>query len=180
MYSERSANFCSGLRAGMAKAGIVEGWRHVCRRRGCTEKLVAPDAAVRRCPAHQAKLWPKPIVRRIRWHDLRHTTATLLLQAGVSIATVQKLMRHSDSRLTTEVYGHFAPDFLQGELSKLRLHAPEPTEALPVAVVAVGGAPEGHGEKSPSAKAKDPSDYMWLGTDSNRLPADYETAALTS
>jgi hypothetical protein len=29
-------------------------------------------------------------------------------------------------------------------------------------------------------KAKNVSDFEWLGSDSNRLPADYETAALTS
>src|SRR5262249_22847802 len=34
---------------------------------------------------------------------------------------VQRLMRHADLRLTTETYGHLAPGYLQGELSKLRL-----------------------------------------------------------
>jgi hypothetical protein len=50
-------------------------------------------------------LWPKPQVRRIRFHDLRHTTAALLLRAGVPLASVQKLLRHRDPRITVEVYG---------------------------------------------------------------------------
>ncbi len=39
-------------------------------------------------------------------HCLRHTFATLLARSGVSPATAQKLMRHSDTRLTMNVYTH--------------------------------------------------------------------------
>jgi len=60
------------LRRAMGRAGIVTGYRHVCRRQGCTHAEVAPDAAIRRCPEHNAKLWPKPQVRPIRFHDCRH------------------------------------------------------------------------------------------------------------
>ena len=52
------------------------------------------------------KLWPKALVRPIRFHDLRHTTASLLLMAGASTAAVQRILRHIDPRLTTEVYCH--------------------------------------------------------------------------
>ena len=39
-------------------------------------------------------------------HCLRHTFATLLSKAGVSIKTAQELMRHSDIRLTMQTYTH--------------------------------------------------------------------------
>jgi integrase len=74
----------SVLRRAMGRAGIATGWRHVCRRLGCGHVEEAPDEEQRRCPSCSMKLWAKPKVRPTRWHDLRHTTATLLLRAGVS------------------------------------------------------------------------------------------------
>ncbi|MFN0061336.1 MAG: hypothetical protein ACKVPX_02285 [Myxococcaceae bacterium] len=81
------------LRRAMGRAGIVQGWNHVCRKKGCTHKELHADAALRRCPSHKAKLWPKPQVRPIRFHDLRHTTASLLIQAGANPAAVQRILR---------------------------------------------------------------------------------------
>ncbi len=85
-------------------------------------------------------LWPKPVVRPIRFHDLRHTTASLLMMAGANPAAVQRILRHSDPRITTEVYGHLAPGYLRAEVNRLAFGLPAP--ALPVTVevpVAVGG-----------------------------------------
>src|SRR3954452_18219838 len=65
------------------------------------------------------KLWPKAKVRRIRFHDLRHTTASLLMMAGVNPGAVQRILRHSDSRITTETYGHLQPDYLRSEIDRL-------------------------------------------------------------
>jgi integrase-like protein len=42
----------------------------------------------------------------MRFHDLRHGFATELLRRGVDIHRVQRLMRHSDMRVTTGIYGH--------------------------------------------------------------------------
>jgi hypothetical protein len=36
-------------------------------------------------------LWPRAIPRRIRFHDLRHCAATLMLRAGVDLHRVQRL-----------------------------------------------------------------------------------------
>ena len=44
--------------------------------------------------------------RTIDVHSLRHTFATLLARNGVSPAIAQKLMRHSDIRLTMNIYTH--------------------------------------------------------------------------
>ena len=96
----------SVLRRAMGRAGVVTGYRHVCRRKGCKHAEVAPDAALRRCPEHNAKLWPKPQVRPIRFHSTRHSTASLLMMSGANPAAVQRILRHSDPRITTESYGH--------------------------------------------------------------------------
>ncbi len=42
----------------------------------------------------------------IRLHDLRHTSATLLLGYGVDIETVSHRMGHSKASITLDVYGH--------------------------------------------------------------------------
>src|SRR5438552_602956 len=60
------------LRRALAHAGIVEGWEHVCRKRGCGHSELVSDDKLRHCPRHGMKLWPKARVRRIRFHDLRH------------------------------------------------------------------------------------------------------------
>jgi integrase len=39
-------------------------------------------------------------------HSLRHTFATLLARNGVTPSVAQKLMRHSDIRLTMNTYTH--------------------------------------------------------------------------
>ncbi len=136
------------LRRALGRAGIVTGYRHVCRRKGCGHSEAAPDAAPRRCPTCTMRLWPKAQVRPVRFHDLRHTTAALLLRAGVPLASVQKLLRHRDPRITVEVYGHLTPDYLRQEVDSLNLGlraqfaSPQgaPQDRAPVAA-AVGQAP---------------------------------------
>ena len=72
------------------------------------------------------KLWSTGIVRPIRFHDTRHTTATLLLKSGVPLATVQKILRHTDPRLTAEIYGHLDMADMHAGMQKLaeKLHTP--------------------------------------------------------
>jgi len=105
------------LRRAMARAGIVTGYTHVCRARGCAHR--ANDNGLRRCPIHQAKLWPKAKVRQLRFHDLRDTRASLVMQAGANPAAVQRIFRHQDVRITTDVYGHLAPEYLRAEVDRL-------------------------------------------------------------
>jgi integrase len=118
------------LRRAMGRAGLTLGFKHVCRKKGCTYVEDAADAELRRCLTHGAKLWPKAKVRKIRFHDLRHTTASLLMMAGANPAAVQRILRHSDPRITTEIYGHLAPDYLRAEIDRLNFgvtdeqHAP--------------------------------------------------------
>lgn len=46
------------------------------------------------------------IEKNIRWHDLRHTNATLLLEGGTNIKTVQERLRHSLIQTTMDTYAH--------------------------------------------------------------------------
>ena len=44
--------------------------------------------------------------RAADFHALRHTCGTLLCKAGVPLTTAQKIMRHSDPKLTANIYNH--------------------------------------------------------------------------
>jgi integrase len=46
----------------------------------------------------------------VRFHDLRHTCATLLLRQGVNPKYVQELLGHADISLTLNIYSHVLPD----------------------------------------------------------------------
>ena len=106
------------LRRALGRAGVVEGCRHVCRRQGCGHFEAAKDQAPRRCPKDNQKLWVKPVVRPIRFHDQRHTTASLLTQAGANPASVQRMLRHSDPKVT-ERYRHLSPGYMRAEVDRL-------------------------------------------------------------
>lgn len=72
------------------------------------------------------RMWPAGIPRPMRFHDVRHTTARLLLKAGVPIQYVQRILRHANVRTTVDTYGHLANEDLRAPLELL------PTErALP-------------------------------------------------
>ena len=58
------------------------------------------------------KLCKQVGLRHIGWHVLRHTFASHLVTAGVSIKAVQELLGHSDVR-TTMRYAHLAPSALR-------------------------------------------------------------------
>ncbi|MCJ7695595.1 MAG: site-specific integrase [Anaerolineaceae bacterium] len=45
----------------------------------------------------------------IRFHDLRHTAATLMLQQGIHPKVVQEMLGHSDINLTLTTYSHILP-----------------------------------------------------------------------
>ena len=56
----------------------------------------------------------KPLLDRadlspIRWHDLRHTCATLLLGRGVHPKLVQHLLGHASITITLDRYSHWIP-----------------------------------------------------------------------
>ena len=70
------------------------------------------------------KLWPKAVHVGMRFHDLRHTFATELLRCGVDVHRVQRLMRHSDVRVTTGPYGHLIVEDLRAAVDA---HSPLPT-----------------------------------------------------
>jgi integrase len=91
-----NVNLVTVLQAALRKAQIVTGYIHKCRRQGCGYSEEAADGELRRCPKCEMKLWPVGKVIPIRFHDTRHTTASLRMMFGANPAAVQRILRHSD------------------------------------------------------------------------------------
>jgi len=58
-------------------------------------------------------------VRRISFHGLRHTSATLLLKAGVAPHVVQQRLGHKRIEMTLGIYAHALPSMQQDAAKKL-------------------------------------------------------------
>lgn len=59
------------------------------------------------------RLVEKAGVPRIRFHDLRHTHATLMLKAGVHVKVTAERLGHSQISTTMDTYGHVLPTMQQ-------------------------------------------------------------------
>ncbi len=94
------------LRRALKRAGIVTGCKHKRRRKGCGHEEAHADANPRRCPRCDFLLWPKAQVQATRFHDLRHTCASVLLMLGANLVSMQKVLGHSDPKITERRYGH--------------------------------------------------------------------------
>jgi site-specific recombinase XerD len=57
---------------------------------------------------------------RLHWHSLRHSFASWLVQGGVSLFQVGKLLGHSTTSVT-EIYAHLVPQDMHGVLGPLHL-----------------------------------------------------------
>jgi len=58
-------------------------------------------------------------VPRIRFHDLRHTCATLLLRRGIHPKVVSELLGHSTVTMTLDRYSHVLPDMQQAAMEAM-------------------------------------------------------------
>ena len=55
----------------------------------------------------------------IRFHDVRHSAATILLEMGVHPKVVQELLGHSNISTTIDIYSHVLPSMQQEAANKL-------------------------------------------------------------
>ena len=57
---------------------------------------------------------------KIRFHDLRHTFATLTLEAGVDVKTVSHMLGHTDAGFTMNTYMHVTDDMQKNAADKMK------------------------------------------------------------
>jgi hypothetical protein len=70
-------------------------------------------------------------LRRLRFHDLRHTFASLLLQQGESPVYVKEQMGHSSIQVTVDLYGHLIPGGNKQAVDRLDSTQSEVSNATP-------------------------------------------------
>lgn len=58
-------------------------------------------------------------VPRVRFHDLRHSAATILLSMGVNIKVVQEILGHSRVSMTLEICSHVLPGMQEDAAVKM-------------------------------------------------------------
>lgn len=68
---------------------------------------------------HFLPLLEKAGLERVRFHDLRHTTATLMLRRNVHPKVVQELLGHARISTTLDTYSHAIPTMQSGALRAL-------------------------------------------------------------
>ena len=74
-------------------------------------------------PDYVCKQFKKCVIKaginsKLNFHSLRHTFASWLVQRGVSIYEVSKLLGHSDIKVT-EIYSHLRAEDLRESVNKL-------------------------------------------------------------
>jgi hypothetical protein len=55
----------------------------------------------------------------LRFYDLRHSCASLLIREGASVKAVQKQLGHATASITLDTYGHLFPDELDALAERL-------------------------------------------------------------
>lgn len=111
----RTSRRCVDLDAGTE--GVLERWRRAQRRDGHPADLSDPIFTnTHGQPVHAesiSQLFDRHLARtdipRIRFHDLRHTHASLLVAAGTPIKVVSERLGHAHPGFTMATYQHLVP-----------------------------------------------------------------------
>ncbi len=109
-YKPKSKTSKRKIDIGPAMIAELKKWNRICPKNDLD--LVFPNEAGK--PLDHAHVvtrhfWPalkKANLQRIRFHDLRHTYASLLIEQGENIKYIQTQLGHSSPTVTLEVYAH--------------------------------------------------------------------------
>jgi len=130
--SRRTIDLAPTLRAALAKfPSRFQGGLVFCSPDG---EPINPDTFAQR---DWARALRRAELRRIRFHDLRHTYASLLIAQGAHPKYIQAQLGHASIQTTLDRYGHLMPDAHAAEARKLdRLVFGESSHAGSVRVAA--------------------------------------------
>ena len=78
-------------------------------------RMVRPEAA----RAVLTELLATAQLPRVKFHALRHTAATLLLQDGAPLFDVSRVLGHAGIAITANTYGHLVSDMTAGAAARM-------------------------------------------------------------
>ncbi|MGF7049113.1 integrase [Paenibacillus sp. DS2015] len=64
-------------------------------------------------------------LKKIRFHDLRHSCATLLIEAGASMKAIQKQLGHAREQTTSDIYAHVTKKLSRDTAEKFNKFSPQ-------------------------------------------------------
>jgi integrase len=76
------------------------------------------NEAIAKLPTDQR---PAPLPEGLRFYDLRHTCASLLIAQGASVKAVQAQLGHATASITLDTYGHLFPSEMEALAGRLEL-----------------------------------------------------------
>jgi integrase len=101
----------------------MEDWLFQTPRTSPKSKDAAHRGGTQIDPSNLRKLFNRLLtdakLRRVRFHDLRHSFASLLLQNGEGPTYVKEQMGHSSIQVTVDIYGHLVPGGNRQAVDKL-------------------------------------------------------------
>jgi integrase len=82
---------------------------------GCPMVFPAPEGGFLRKCSFSKWSWSKirtaaKIGEGVHFHDLRHSSASLMLADGVDVKSIQTILGHSNISMTMDIYAHLMPD----------------------------------------------------------------------
>ena len=87
--------------------------------RNCFKPAVlAANEAIAKLPKDRR---PAPLPDGLRFYDLRHTFASLLIAQGASIKAVQAQLGHATASITLDTYGHLFPSEMEALADRLEM-----------------------------------------------------------
>jgi hypothetical protein len=103
------------------RAPLVPAAQNASALNGSNARVTAQGSSLWVCIGERefARLIKAANVRRIKFHGLRHTVATLMLAAGVPAHVVQRRLGHSKVEMTLGIYAHALPSMQQHAAARL-------------------------------------------------------------
>ena len=57
-------------------------------------------------------------IKNFQWHDMRHSSASIMVQNGVSLRVVAEILGHRDTSIT-QCYAHLSPEHLRESVARI-------------------------------------------------------------
>jgi integrase len=105
--------FCTRTGGYLCKKNVLRAFRGVVKKANtaiqAATKKAADEKASDEVTANESDL-VKLLPEKVRFHDLRHTVASLLLSKGHSLKAVSQRLGHANPTMTLRVYAHTMPN----------------------------------------------------------------------